>query len=63
MRAFAPRAPGLRLRRNHPYRGRGDGLTAWLRQHHPDAAYVGIELELNQRFVLQGRAGARCRRR
>jgi predicted N-formylglutamate amidohydrolase len=50
----APRAPDLRLRRNSPYRGRSDGLTAWLRKRHPDEDYLGIELELNQRIVLQG---------
>jgi predicted N-formylglutamate amidohydrolase len=53
MRAVAPLAPDLRLRRNYPYRGRGDGLTAALRRRHPDAAYVGIELEVNQSFVEQ----------
>ena len=51
MRALARLAPALRLRRNYPYRGRSDGLTAALRKRHPDAAYVGIELEVNQRFV------------
>jgi predicted N-formylglutamate amidohydrolase len=54
--AFARRAPGLRLRRNYPYRGRSDGLTAALRRQHPDAHYVGIELEVNQRFVERGGA-------
>lgn len=49
--AFAQRAPGLRRRRNHPYLGRADGLTALLRRRHPDETYVGIELEVNQRFV------------
>ncbi len=56
MAQAAQRLPGLRLRRNAPYRGRSDGLTAWLRTRHPDAAYAGIELELNQRFVRQGGA-------
>lgn len=56
MTAFAPRAPDLRLRRNYPYLGRGDGLTAMLRKRHADATYVGIELEVNQRFVAQGGA-------
>jgi predicted N-formylglutamate amidohydrolase len=56
MAHFARHAPGLRLRRNHPYRGRDDGLTAWLRKRHPDDAYVGIELEVNQRFVAEGGA-------
>ena len=56
MLALAQLAPELRLRRNYPYQGRGDGLTALLRKRHPDAAYVGIELEVNQRFVEQGGA-------
>jgi predicted N-formylglutamate amidohydrolase len=53
MQELAQAAPELRLRRNYPYRGRGDGLTAALRKRHPDRAYVGIELEINQRFVEQ----------
>jgi predicted N-formylglutamate amidohydrolase len=47
-------APGLQLRRNYPYQGRGDGLTACMRKRFADAAYVGIETEVNQRFALQG---------
>ena len=54
MDAFARRGSGLRLRRNYPYRGQGDGLTAWLRTLHPQGSYAGIELEVNQRFVAQG---------
>ena len=54
--ALAQRAPGLRLRRNYPYQGRSDGLASQLRKRHPDVAYAGIELEVNQRFVLQGGA-------
>jgi predicted N-formylglutamate amidohydrolase len=53
MRELAQRQPTLRLRRNYPYRGRDDGLTAALRKRHPDAAYAGIELEVNQRFTEQ----------
>jgi predicted N-formylglutamate amidohydrolase len=56
MRQLARLAPELRLRRNYPYRGRDDGLTRALRRRHPDRAYVGIELEINQRFVEQGGA-------
>jgi len=41
----------LRLRRNYPYQGRGDGLTASLRKRYPDETYVGIELEVNQGLV------------
>lgn len=56
MRNLARLAPELRLRRNYPYRGRDDGLTKVLRERHPDPAYVGIELEVNQRFIEQGGA-------
>lgn len=51
--ALAQLAPELRLRRNYPYYGRSDGLTASLRRRHPDPTYTGIELEFNQRFVEQ----------
>ena len=51
---FARRAPGLRLRRNYPYQGRGDGLASLLRRRFSGEAYVGVELEVNQRFVEQG---------
>lgn len=43
--------PDLRLRYNYPYRGAADGLTTWLRRRHPEARYVGIELEINQALV------------
>jgi predicted N-formylglutamate amidohydrolase len=44
--------PALRVRRNYPYAGKGDGLTAWMRRRFPPSAYVGIELEVNQSIVL-----------
>jgi predicted N-formylglutamate amidohydrolase len=54
--ALAASAPEIRVRRNYPYAGKGDGLTSHLRLHFPRGAYVGIELEVNQRIVLaQGR--------
>jgi predicted N-formylglutamate amidohydrolase len=46
--------PDLRLRRNYPYEGKGDGLTALLRKRYPAHAYVGMELEVNQRFFVAG---------
>ena len=52
--ALATRAPALRVRRNYPYAGKGDGLTAYLRSRFPPAAYVGIELEINQQIVFDG---------
>ncbi len=49
---LARMAPDLRVRRNYPYAGKGDGLTSYLRQRSPPAAYVGIELEINQKIVF-----------
>lgn len=46
--------PLLRLRRNYPYLGRSDGVAQALRRQHPPTAYVGIELEVNQRYVERG---------
>jgi predicted N-formylglutamate amidohydrolase len=46
--------PTLRLRRNYPYLGRSDGVTQSLRRLHPADRYVGVELEVNQRYVEQG---------
>lgn len=54
LQALKKRRPALQLRRNYPYEGKGDGLTALLRKRHPPEAYVGVELEVNQRFVLEG---------
>ncbi len=55
--SLAACAPRLRVRRNYPYAGKGDGLTAHLRLRFPPVAYVGIELEVNQRIVFT--AGSR----
>ncbi len=47
-RRLGERLPGVRLRRNAPYRGASDGLpTAFRRVFLPDE-YAGFELELNQ---------------
>lgn len=43
--------PDMRVRRNYPYRGTSDGLTTYLRRHHAESAYAGIELEINQKLV------------
>lgn len=47
-------APELRVRRNYPYAGKGDGLTSHLRTLFTESQYVGVELEVNQRFVAEG---------
>jgi len=43
--------PNLRVRRNYPYQGKADGFTTALRRLFPDAAYAGIELEVNQKWT------------
>jgi predicted N-formylglutamate amidohydrolase len=53
-------APELRVRRNYPYAGKNDGLTASLRRHFTPEAYIGIELEINQNLLTtRGRRTAR----
>jgi predicted N-formylglutamate amidohydrolase len=46
------RAPELKVRRNYPYTGTSDGFTAYLRRRFPADAYIGIELEINQKHVF-----------
>ena len=60
---LARRSPDLRLRRNYPYQGRGDGLTTLLRKRFSGETYLGIELEVNQRFVVKGGAAWAALRR
>ena len=47
-------APWLRVRRNYPYFGSAAGLTTSLRRRFPAPLYLGIELEMNQRFFREG---------
>lgn len=47
-------APDLKARRNYPYAGKADGFTAYLRRRFRANDYVGIELEINQKHVLEG---------
>lgn len=55
--------PALRVRRNYPYAGKADGLTTHLRRRFGPRAYIGVELEVNQAWVLAGgRSWARLRR-
>ncbi len=53
--ALTTALPGLRVRRNYPYRGKADGLTTWLRRRYRAAAYLGVEVELNQRLLDEPR--------
>jgi predicted N-formylglutamate amidohydrolase len=56
-RAVTTAAPALRVRCNYPYRGTADGVTTACRRKHSGEAYLGVELELNQRMLRtpQGR--------
>jgi predicted N-formylglutamate amidohydrolase len=49
-------APWLRVRRNYPYLGTAAGLTTSLRRRFPARHYLGLELEVSQRFVRNGGA-------
>jgi predicted N-formylglutamate amidohydrolase len=62
-RALREENPRLVVRRNYPYRGYDDGLTTHLRRLYPDAAYAGIEVEMNQRYVLSDPSGWRALRK
>jgi predicted N-formylglutamate amidohydrolase len=55
--SLAAISPQLRVRRNYPYAGKGDGLTSCLRLRFPPGAYVGIELEINQNIVFAAGRG------
>lgn len=48
-------APDLRVRRNYPYRGVSDGLVPALRRQFPAARYIGLQVEINQRFPFGDR--------
>ena len=48
------RAPGLKVRCNYPYMGKANGFPTYLRRRFPTDAYIGLELEINQKHVLKG---------
>ncbi len=54
LNAVHARMPKLVLRRNYPYDGKEDGLQSSLRRLYGADQYVGIELEVNQKFVFAG---------
>lgn len=43
--------PALKVRRNHPYRGTADGFVTLLRRKLSPARFIGVELEVNQKFA------------
>jgi hypothetical protein len=48
--------PELKVHRNYPYAGKADGLTSHLRRCFPPGAYIGVELEINQKHVTRERS-------
>jgi predicted N-formylglutamate amidohydrolase len=52
-KSLAMCAPELKVRRNYPYAGKGDGLTRNFRGQFSPSEYIGIELEINQRHVFR----------
>jgi len=46
--------PDLKIRSNYPYLGKADGFTTYLRKRFSEN-YMGIELEVNQKFVNNNR--------
>jgi predicted N-formylglutamate amidohydrolase len=49
---LAARRPDLTIRKNYPYLGKTDGFTTSLRKRWKGTVYLGIELEVNQRWAL-----------
>ena len=45
----------LQTCRNYPYRGTSDGFTSYLRKRLPEDSYLGIELEVNQKYLTEDR--------
>ncbi len=46
---------GYKIKYNKPYLGKSDGFTTFLRKELDGASYVGIELEVNQKFFLDNK--------
>jgi predicted N-formylglutamate amidohydrolase len=44
----------IRVRYNYPYKGIADGFITFLRKNFDNAVYVGLELEVNQKIVMDG---------
>jgi predicted N-formylglutamate amidohydrolase len=53
-KAIGRSMPRLRVMANQPYAGTDDGLTKWLRAQFNSKAYVGIEVEISNRYFKRG---------
>jgi predicted N-formylglutamate amidohydrolase len=56
---LSARRPDLTIRKNYPYLGKSDGFTTALRKKWDGTVYLGIELEVNQRWALGDRGAWR----
>lgn len=52
-KALSQALPKVRVRRNYPYTGTSDGMCTFLRKYFSGDYYLGIELEVNQKYVVQ----------
>ncbi len=43
--------PAFQIHFNEPYKGTDDGVTTWLRKKYNASDYIGIEIEVNQKYV------------
>jgi len=50
-------AGSFKVRFNYPYKGTSDGFTTYLRKNLNPEDYLGIELEMNQKYPLKDKAG------
>jgi predicted N-formylglutamate amidohydrolase len=54
-RALTSKRADLICRMNYPYQGKSDGFTTALRKNWPADSYLGIEIEVNQKWPLGDR--------
>jgi predicted N-formylglutamate amidohydrolase len=50
-------SPFFRIEFNEPYKGIDDGFTTHLRTLFHDSAYMGVEIEVNQKLIEQNQLG------
>ena len=55
LRLALARGSGLTVWLNRPYSGTADGILPSIRRHHDDDRFIGIELEINQKFTADRR--------
>lgn len=48
--------PAIRVRRNYPYRGIDDGIVLAIRRQFSSEQYIGIQIEINQKYPFADRA-------